>query len=106
MRSSERDFDNPRCIHILHSVEAQSVKHLTVRDLPSDLGKALERERRRRGVSLNKTVIDLLGQSLGVGVPRRRNGLRRLAGTWSQEDLDRFESAIAPVEQVDAEVWR
>lgn len=83
------------------------MKHLTVRDLPSGLGKALERERRRRGVSLNKTVIDLLGQSLGVGAQgRRQNGLRRLAGTWSEEDLVRFESAIAPVEQVDAELWR
>jgi hypothetical protein len=83
------------------------VKHLTVRDVPSEIGKALERERRRRGHSLNKTVIDLLGQSLGVGVERRRqNGLRRLAATWSEEDLVRFEAAVALLERVDAEVWR
>ena len=83
------------------------MKHLTVRNLPGHVGKALETERRRRGTSLNQTVIDLLGQSLGLGPGRRReNGLRRLAGTWSEEDLSNFERAVAASEQIDAELWR
>ncbi len=83
------------------------MKHLTVRDVPPEVGRALEKERRRRGKSLNRTVIELLGQSLGLGPGRRReNGLRALAGTWSQKDLERFEAALAPTEEIDAELWR
>lgn len=83
------------------------MKHLTVRNLPNELGRALEREKRRRGSSLNQTVIDLLSQGLGVGAgARRRNGLARLAGTWSEEELRRFEAAVAVTEQVDDELWK
>ena len=34
------------------------------------------------------------------------NGLEKLAGTWSQEELDHFESATAVFERVDEEEWR
>jgi hypothetical protein len=57
------------------------------------------------GRSLNQTVIDLLSQRLGVGV-MRSNGLGRLAGSWSDEELERFEAAVAPFERVDEELWR
>jgi len=49
--------------HIIHNMNAS---HLTVRNLPDELAAALEKEKRRRGTSLNQTVIDLLRQSLGV----------------------------------------
>lgn len=69
------------------------------------MAEALEREKRRRGRSLNQTVIDLLGQSLGVG-GSRSNGLGRLAGSWDEKDAREFEQAIAPFEQIDEELWR
>jgi hypothetical protein len=82
-------------------------KHLTVRNIPPDLSRALEREKRRRGASLNQTVIELLGQGLGVGsAEARSNGLRRLAGTWSEEQRAEFEATLAAAEDIDAEVWR
>ena len=83
------------------------MKHITVRNVPGDVAEALDAERRRRGKSLNETVIDLLSQGLGVGgADRRRNGLRRLAGTWSAREQARFEAAVAPFEKVDEELWR
>jgi hypothetical protein len=81
------------------------VKHLTIRNLPAELAEALEREKRRRGGSLNQTVIELLGQGLGVGVPRS-NGLAALAGGWGEEEFRRFQRAVAPFEEVDSELWR
>lgn len=81
------------------------MKHLTVRNVPDRLHEALEREKRRRGTSLNQTVIDLLGQRLGLG-GERSNGLRRLAGSWTQEEYREFEEAVAPFEEVDEELWR
>jgi plasmid stability protein len=81
--------------------------YLTVRDVPSDVAKALRTETRRRGKSLNQTVIDLLKQALGLGWDSpRANGLEKLAGTWSQEELDRFERATAVFEHIDEEEWQ
>ena len=83
------------------------MKHLTIRNIPPRVAKELEKEKKRRGESLNQTVIDLLSQGLGVQPGEvRRNGLKRLAGTWSAEDLRRFEEAIAPLEELDEELWR
>lgn len=81
------------------------MKALTIRDLPAELARALEEEKRRRGVSLNRTVIDLLRAGLGTG-GRRRNGLARLAGTWTAKEHAAFEKATAPFGQVDEELWR
>lgn len=82
------------------------MKHLTVRNLPQEVARALEDVKRRRGLSLNQTVIELLGQGLGVSELRPSNGLARLAGTWSKADLVEFEAAIADTERIDDEMWR
>jgi plasmid stability protein len=82
-----------------------TIKALTIRNLPPGIADALEREKRRRGKSLNQTVIDLLGQ--GLGAPgARSNGLARLAGSWSEDEFQDFERAVAPFEGVDEELWR
>ena len=84
------------------------MKALTVRRVHKRLADALERETRRRGGSLNQTVLDLLEQGLGVGSApaRRRNGLAKLAGTWSAEEHDAFTRRLEPAEQIDPELWR
>ena len=73
------------------------MKTLTIRNLPPEVAEALEREKKRRGESLNQTVIDLLGQGLGVGTARS-NGLAKLAGSWTEAEFRRFEEAVAPFE--------
>lgn len=80
------------------------MKHLTVRNVPEPVAEALEREKRRRGTSLNQTVIDLLEQALGVGGVRS-NGLARLSGAWSEEEYRRFVEAVEPFSAVDPELW-
>jgi hypothetical protein len=83
------------------------MRHLTIRKVPPELAIALEAEKRRRGASLNRTVLDLLAQALGVGAQEKQtNGLGELAGTWSQEELEAFERAIELTEQIDEELWR
>jgi hypothetical protein len=84
-----------------------NARHLTVRRLPVDIAKALERERRRTRKSLNQTAIDALARALGVarGAPPP-NGLEVFAGTWSKAELARFEKATAIFEHVDEELWR
>lgn len=80
-------------------------RHLTLRNVPPEVAQSLQREARRRGTSLNQTAVDLLRAGLGVATSRS-NGLRRLAGTWSQVDLDGFEANLVSTEAVDEEMWR
>ena len=81
------------------------MKNLTIRNVPDAVAEALEEEKRRRGESLNQTVIELLSQGLGVGTTRS-NGLGRLAGSWTEEELREFEAAVAGFERIDDELWR
>lgn len=81
------------------------IKALTIRNLPPALSEALDREKRRRGKSLNQTVIELLGQGLGAEGPRS-NGLGRLAGGWGEDEFRDFERATAQFEALDEELWR
>lgn len=84
---------------------SMNASHLTVRNLPQQVASALEKERRRRGRSLNQTVIDLLRQSLGVP-GKRTNGLARLAGTWTAAEHRRFLSSIRHFEEIDPDFWK
>ena len=80
------------------------MKTLTIRNLPGEVAAALDAERRRRGLSLNQTVVDLLRTGLGAGVPRA-NGRRSLAGTWSDSEYRTFAAAVASFAAVDEELW-
>ena len=80
---------------------------MTIRNVSTELAAALEAEKRRRGLSLNRTVLLLIQEALGIqGGSRRSNGLRRLAGSWSEDEFNRFEEATAPFGEIDEELWR
>ncbi|MGC2656666.1 MAG: hypothetical protein WA324_01725 [Bryobacteraceae bacterium] len=82
-----------------------NASHLTVRNLPVELAAALENEKRKRGTSLNQTVIDLLEQSLGI-TGTRSNGVGRLAGTWTETEHQEFLSSLTVFEEIDREFWK
>ena len=83
------------------------MKTMTIRNVSTELSAALEAERRRRGLSLNRTVLTLMQEALGVAAGgSRSNGLRRLSGSWSDDDFREFEQAIAPLSEVDEDLWR
>jgi plasmid stability protein len=78
-------------------------KQLTIRGLPEEVGKRLQRLSRARKRSLNATVVKILEEAVGVEGRRRR--LARYA-TWTEEDLAEFEKALAGQRTIDEELWR
>lgn len=82
------------------------MKQITIRNVPDELASALQKEKARRGRSLNQTTVDLLKQALGVGSRRYNNELGRLAGTWTIKDLEKFEKDTEIFERVDTELWK
>ena len=83
------------------------MKTISVRNVPPDTAAALEAERRLRGLSLNRTVLSLMHEALGLSNPRRRsNGLRRFAGTWTEVEFRHFEEAVASFQAIDEDMWK
>lgn len=83
------------------------MKTITLRNIPVELATALEAEKRRRGLSLNRTVLLLIQEAIGIaGTNRRSNGLHKLAGTWSEDEFQNFEKDTAPFQEIDLDIWR
>ena len=78
-------------------------KQLTIRGVSDEVGQRLESLSRARGQSLNTTVLSIL--KAAVGVDERRRKLERYA-TWSQEDLEEFNEALASQRTIDDAFWR
>jgi hypothetical protein len=82
---------------------------LTIRSIGSRLRSALEQEAARRGQSLNKTVLALLAERLGLAesaTPIEYDDLDELAGTWSKSEANRFDQALRAQRPVDVKLWR
>ncbi len=83
-----------------------SLSYVTVRGIPGDTAKALKAEARRRGISVNQLVKDLLAEALHVkDAQPRDNGLAKYSGTWSAAELQAFQRATKSFENIDPEVW-
>ena len=78
-------------------------RQLTIRNVPDDVARRLERMSRDRDESLNSTVVHILTET--VGVDARRARLERYA-TWSAQDVADFEGALGPQRVIDADLWR
>lgn len=78
-------------------------RQLTIRNVPAEVGKRLDRLSRERGESLNSLIVGILTDS--VGVDARRARLERYA-TWTEGDAVAFEEALANQRVVDADLWR
>jgi len=78
-------------------------RQLTIRNVPDDVARRLERLSRERHESLNSTVVQILTETMGIDARRAR--LERYA-TWSAQDVLAFEAALGPQRVIDADLWR
>lgn len=66
----------------------------------------LESEARRRRVDLSTAASELLKERLcGHGDLQEGRSLEELAGTWTAEEAEEFESVVADFERIDPELW-
>lgn len=81
---------------------------LTLRGCDAELEKALKETGARRGVSVNRLILDTLREAfLGGGKkPRRYDDLDALAGTWSVAEAAEFDAALSDFAVIDDELWK
>jgi plasmid stability protein len=85
------------------------MKAVTLRNLPPKLDRTIRERAKKKGVSVNKVVIGLLQDHLGESerkTVRRYHDLDELAGSWSEEEAEAFERALAKQRGIDLEMWR
>jgi hypothetical protein len=85
------------------------MKSLSLRGIHEDLSENLKKLSQKEGISLNKTVLKLLEDSVGIKRKRRFNVYRDLddlAGTWSSREEKEFKDKIHFFEIVDKDLWK
>jgi hypothetical protein len=85
------------------------MKAITLRNIPPDVARAVERRASREGESLNKAVLELVAE--GAGLKKRTRKVRHtdldsLFGTWSKKQADAFDRQLRGLRTIDAEVWK
>ena len=78
--------------------------NLSVRGLDTATLARIRSVARRRRVSVNRVIVETLRAQYAAGQPEFHD-LDALAGTWSKEEAEEFEAAIAPFGEVDAALW-
>lgn len=85
------------------------MKAVTLRNLPPELARIIRRKASEEGVSVNKAVIRLLEESLGMGGKKGKpihHDLDALAGSWTEEEASAFERALAQQRAIDLDLWK
>ena len=85
------------------------MKSITIHGIHDKMDKLIRNKANKHGLSLNKTIKNLLEQALGL--QRQTNSDHRddfldLFGIWKKEDLKQFKQAIRDLEKIDARDWQ
>lgn len=81
---------------------------LTVRGVDPHLHDTLKREAQRQGQSVNRYVLNVLRQALGMNASpphREYDDLDHLAGTWTEEEAVAFNAHLRSQRQIDEGLW-
>ena len=86
------------------------MKAITLRKVPSEVAKKIEKKASEAHISKNKAVIELLEEGLGIGTTAKKkliyHDLDHLAGSWSKAEADRFQKRLNESRRIDPELWR
>jgi hypothetical protein len=78
--------------------------NLSLRGLdPETLARIRSRARRLK-LSVNRLIVESLQRQFAPG-RRAEDDIDRLAGTWTPEEADEFDAAVADFSKIDPEVW-
>lgn len=86
------------------------MNQLTIRGFDDELARRVRQLATREGISLNRAVMRLLRRGAGLGDPPDNvdivgASLDHLIGTWSQEEAEQMNRALADLSSVDDAMW-
>jgi hypothetical protein len=85
------------------------VNPVTLRNLPPEVARIVRKRAHERRTSVNKAVIELLQEGLGLAgkTPRLlHHDLDDLAGSWTKRESEAFDEALDSQRAIDPDVWK
>jgi len=85
------------------------MKTLTLRGIDDELAEELEKTAKQRHDSMNRVILQLLRDKLGLSKRRFRKAhhdLDDLAGTWTEEEAREFDDVVREFSRIDEELWK
>ena len=98
-------------MHTLGLIGGAILKQLTIRGVEMNLHRSIKEEARRRGLSINRYVLLVLREAVGLGSANENlemefHDLDHLAGTWTQGEFEEFEKQLVAQRSIDQELWQ
>jgi hypothetical protein len=80
---------------------------ITIHGLEDPLDSLIREKARQQGISLNKTIKQLLAESLGISkdIKKSQHDFADLCGVWSSEDLKEFTHNTQEFSVTDPKDW-
>jgi plasmid stability protein len=78
--------------------------NLSLRNLDPETLARIRTTARRRGVSVNRLIVDTLRREYAIG-GEALDDLDRLAGAWTEAEAEAFTAATAPFAEIDGALW-
>jgi hypothetical protein len=85
------------------------MKAITLRNIPPAVERAIRSKARQKRISVNKAVIELLQERVGLLERRQKtihDDLDALAGSWTAAEAKAFDKALGLSRRVDEDLWR
>lgn len=87
------------------------MKQITIRGIPEDIARTIEKEAKRKQSSLNKAIISLLEKATGISAKEKKkktlyHDLDHLFGIWTKEEAAIFKKSLELQRKVDEELWK
>jgi hypothetical protein len=85
------------------------MRAITIRNIPPEVERVIKKRAQKEG-SLNRAVIKLLEESVGMGAKngkaRRYHDLDHLFGSWTKAQADEFDRALAEQRKIHPDDWK
>ncbi len=86
------------------------MKQITVRGIPDEVEKIVQREAKTKGSSLNKAFISLLERATGIKAKEKKktlyHDLDHFWGVWTKEDASIFNKNLHLQRKIDKDLWK
>ena len=88
-----------------------ALKQITVRDIGKELHRAIKKEASLRGISMNRYVLSILREAVGIDDGLRKaseehQDLDHLAGTWTDQEYADFVEQLEVQRSIDEDLWK
>ncbi len=82
------------------------MKSITIHGIDEQMAKLIRRRAQAQGMSLNKTIKELLGSALGIDnahIRAKREHFEKFFGVWSKKEAEEIEKSLEVFERIDKE---